>query len=133
VARTVRASIPFGPKLDEDGQVEQGQMAKAHDCIQPVRVANLSTAAAAPGPFEGALDAEEPVSLLGPLCGEDPNIGQVQRTLDDMVHSDAHRETVPQSSHKGALSLYYTWSPSQEFRESLKYLPRNTSGFESPE
>ena len=82
-ARTVRASIPFGPNLDEDGHVEQRQMAKAHDRIQPVQVANLPTAAAAPGPFEGALDADEPVPLLGPLRREDANIGQVQRHLND--------------------------------------------------
>src|SRR5262249_26983722 len=122
VARTVRAAIPFGPNLDEHGHVEQGQMAKAHDRIQPMQVANLPTAAAAPGPFNGALDADEPVPLLGSLCGEDANLGQVQRNLNDIVHSDSHREPGPQSSHKGAPSLYYTCSPSRQFRESQEFL-----------
>src|SRR5919197_5389813 len=121
VARTVRAAIPFGPNLDEHGHVEQGQMAKAHDRIQPMQIANLPTAAAAPGPFNGALDADEPVPLLGSLCGEDANLGQVQRNLNDIFHSDSHREPGPRSSHKGAPSLYYTCSPSRQFRESQSF------------
>jgi hypothetical protein len=61
-------------------------MAKAHDRIQPMQITNLPTTTAAPGPFEGALDADEPVPLGGPLGREDTNIGQVQRHLNEVVH-----------------------------------------------
>jgi hypothetical protein len=61
-------------------------MAKAHDRIQPMQITNLPTTTAAPGPFEGTLDADEPVPLGGPLGREDTNIGQVQRHLNEVVH-----------------------------------------------
>ena len=102
------ASIPLRPNLDEDGHIEQGQMAQAHGGIPPVNVANLPTAIAALGPFEGALDADEPVPLLGPLRRKDTHIGQVQRHLNEVVHGDSSpSESVPLSSHRAAHILYY--------------------------
>src|SRR5215831_6680029 len=117
-ARPGGAASPCGPKRDDDGHGEPGQLATAHDRIPPVRVAKRSTAAAAPGPCAGALDAEAPVPVCGPLWGEDPNRGPVPRPLEDVGHRDSHREPGPPSAHKGALSLDDTWSPSRQFRES---------------
>jgi hypothetical protein len=107
VARAVWASIPLGPNLDKDGNIEQGQMTQAHGRIPPMKVANLPTAPVTLGAFEGALDADEPVPLLGPLRREDTHIGQVQRHLNKVVHGDSSpREPVPLSSHRDAPSLY---------------------------
>src|SRR5918992_1359384 len=118
LACTVGAAIPFGSNLDEDGHVEQGQMAQAHDRIQPMQLTDLPTTAAAPRPFEGALDANEPVPLRISLGREDTHIGQVQRHLNEVVHSDAPSEPAPPSSYKRAPSLYHTDDPSRQFRES---------------
>jgi hypothetical protein len=78
-----------------------------------MQVVNLPSAAATPGPFQGALDVDEPVPVLYPVCREDTNIGHVQRNLNDVVHSDSHREPGPRSSHKGALPFHYTCNPSR--------------------
>jgi hypothetical protein len=75
-------------------------MAKAHGGIHPVKVAPLSTAAAALGSFEDALDADEPMPLGGPLRRDDINV-EAQRHLNEVVQSASQREPVPLSSHKG--------------------------------
>ena len=99
VARTVWASRLFGPNLDEDRTIEQGQMAKVHGGIPPVNVATLPTAAATLGPFEGALNADEPVPLRCLLRREDAHVRPVQRHLNTGVQSASHSEPVPPSSH----------------------------------
>ena len=95
-------------------------MAQAHHRIQPVQVANLATAGAAPGAFEGALAVDAPVPLVGPLCGEDAYSGHVQWHLNAVVPRDAPRAPVPRLSLQGAPSLSHTCSPSRQFRESHK-------------
>jgi hypothetical protein len=117
-ARTEGASIPFGPNLKKDRHVEQRQMAQAHDRIHPMQIPNLPPAAAAPGPFQGALNTDEPVPLLGPVRREDADIGQVQRNLNDVVHRDSHREPGPRSSHKDASPFHDPCNPSRQFREN---------------
>jgi hypothetical protein len=82
---------------------------------------------AAPRSFEGALAVDEPVPLVGPLCGEDAHIGQVPWNLNDVVHSDSHREPVPRLSLQGAPSRYDTCSPSRQFRESQMFPIRHRS------
>jgi hypothetical protein len=75
---------PSGPRnrvgrsCDADGHVEPGPMAQAHHRIPPMQVANLPPAVAAPGPVAGALHVDEPMPVVGPLCGEDATIGPVQ-------------------------------------------------------
>src|SRR5262249_39146420 len=113
-----------GPNFDKDGNIEQRQMAQAKDRIPPMQVANLPPTAATPGPFKATLDADELVPLLGPLCGEDANIGQVQRNLNEVIQSNSHREPGPRSSHNGAPSLHDTCSPSRQFRENRDYTTR---------
>jgi hypothetical protein len=90
----------LGPNLEQDGHVEQRQMAQAHDRIPPMQVANLPPAAATLGPFESALDADEPVALRWPLRPEDTYVGQVQWYLNNVVHSASPSEAVLRSSHK---------------------------------
>jgi hypothetical protein len=58
------------------------------------------------------------------LGREDTHIGQVQRHLNEVVHSDAPSEPAPPSSYKHAPSLYHTrlWpfddraTPTDDFR-----------------
>jgi hypothetical protein len=47
------------------------------------------------------------VPLVVTLCGDDANIGRVQRNLNNVAHSDSHRAPGLRSSHKGAPSPYY--------------------------
>src|SRR5688572_20241888 len=86
-------------------------MAKAHGGIQAVNVANLSTAAATVCPFEGALDVDEPVPLLGPLRRKDTNVGHVQRHLNEVVHRDSQSEPGSLSSHRGCSRAYFILGP----------------------
>src|SRR5499426_1901870 len=97
--RTVGAAIACGPDLDQDGHVEQRQMAQAYDCLQSMPSANLPSAATTLGAVQGALNAEEPMPLLGPVRREDADVGQVQRHLNKVVHRTSHSAPVPRSSH----------------------------------
>ena len=99
-ARTEGASIPFGSNLDENRHVEPRQMAQAHDRIHPMQVANLPPAATALRPFLGALNVDEPVSLLSPMRREDADVGQVQRHVNTVVHRASPTKAVPRSSYK---------------------------------
>src|SRR5215813_621460 len=61
--------------------------------------ANLPSAATTLGAVQGALNAEEPMPLLGPVRREDADVGQVQRHLNKVVHRTSHSAPVPRSSH----------------------------------
>jgi hypothetical protein len=108
MARTVEASLPFGPKLETNGHVEPRQRATAHARLHPLQVATPPPAAAPLGPFESAFDAEAPVSLRGPLRPEDASGGPVPWPLNQGVHRLAPRQPGAGAAHKPLpLTLVY--------------------------
>ena len=104
--------IPFGPNLEKDRHVEQGQMTQAYGGIHPMRVVALPAAAAALGPLQHTLDVDEPVALLRPLRRKHTYIGQVQRHLNEVVPRDSSSTpSVPLSSHRTAPWFHDIWGP----------------------